>query len=189
MPPAWDEMAVVALVARPHGLRGEVILNPESDFPDERFQPGRVFYIQRAGIVEALTARAARFHRARPIVAFDGLESIERVEPLAGLELRVPVADLAPLPPGAFYQHDLVGCRVETTGGEAVGVVARVGGNAGSSHLVVLDGAQEVLIPLAADICRVIDVEARRVVIAPIDGLLELNVTRRSAGARRGRRT
>ena len=36
----WDEMAVVGRIARAHGIRGQVIVNPETDFPDERFQPG-----------------------------------------------------------------------------------------------------------------------------------------------------
>ena len=51
----WDEMALVGRIARPHGIRGQVIVNPETDFPEERFQPGAELFIERGGAVEALT--------------------------------------------------------------------------------------------------------------------------------------
>ena len=37
----WDDMALVGRIARPHGIRGQVIVNPETDFPEERFRAGR----------------------------------------------------------------------------------------------------------------------------------------------------
>jgi len=36
----WDEMAVVGRIARPHGIRGQVIVNADTDFPEERFRVG-----------------------------------------------------------------------------------------------------------------------------------------------------
>jgi len=97
---------------------------------------------------------------------------------LAGLELRVPMSALVKLPPGSFYRHDLVGCVVVTSEGARIGVVQDVEGTMGGSCLVVGTGDGEVLVPLAADICTGIDVEARRVVIQPPGGLLELNARR-----------
>jgi 16S rRNA processing protein RimM len=91
------------------------------------------------------------------------------------VELRVPVGDLEPLPPGTYDRHDLVGCRVETAGGEVVGEVGKVEGDLGASRLVVLAPGGEVLIPLAQAICVVIDIAARRIVIDPPEGLLEVN--------------
>ena len=94
---------------------------------------------------------------------------------MAGVELRVPVAELAPLPSGMFYRHDLVGCRVETTAGAPVGEVTSVEGELGSSRIVVAGSDGDVLIPLAQAICVVIDVAARRIVVDPPEGLLEAN--------------
>ncbi len=182
-------MVLVARVARPHGLRGEVVLNPETDFAEERFQPGRTVYIRRAGSIGTLKLRSCRIQRERPVVAFEGLESIEAVEALAGEELRVPVDALAPLPDGTYYRHDLVGCVVETEAASIVGTVVRVEGTMSASLLVVQDGANEILIPLVGDICRVVDIAARRIIIGAPDGLLELNQTRRTMGTRRGRHT
>jgi 16S rRNA processing protein RimM len=98
---------------------------------------------------------------------------------LAGIELRVPREWLAPLPAGTFYRHDLVGCRVETSDGQSIGLVSAVEGDHAGSRLVVDTPRGELLVPLAAEICPTIDPAARRIVIAPPEGLLELNQARR----------
>jgi 16S rRNA processing protein RimM len=174
----WDEMAAVGRIARAHGIRGQVIVNPDTDFPHERFHPGARLFARRAGgqgSVETLTVTTARFQQGRPVIGLEGVEDMNAAIALAGTELRVPVERLAPLPEGTFYRHDLVDCAVETTAGERVGLVAAVEGTLGDSRLVVATPGGEVLIPMVAAICTTIDPGRRRIVIAPPDGLLELN--------------
>ncbi len=173
--PDWDALALVGRVARAHGIRGQVIVNPETDFPEERFREGAVLHVRRQGRVELMHVTSVRFHKGRPILGFEGVDTANDADALAGVELRVPVTDLEPLPPRTYYRHDLVGCRVETTGGEAVGEVAAVEGEMGSSRLVVRSAGGEVLIPLAETICVGIDIAARRIVVDPPEGLLDLN--------------
>ena len=164
-------MAVVGRIARAHGLKGQVIVNLETDFPEERFKPGATMFTTRG----ALTITTARFQNGRPVIGIEGVETINDAEELAGLELRVPVEELAALPAGMFYHHDLVGCAVVTGGGEKVGTVEGVEGTLSGSRLVVAGAKGEILIPLAAEICRTIDVAGKRIVIEPPDGLLDLN--------------
>ena len=171
----WDGMAVVGTIARPHGIRGQVIVNVDTDFPAERFRAGSELFVDRGGVVEGLTVTAVRFHQGRPIVSLAGVESMNAARLLAGRELRVPADRLAPLGEGTFYRHDLVGCRVETAAGAAVGVVKHVEGTLDASRLVVDAGGEEILIPLASEICTAIDANGKRIVIEPPEGLLELN--------------
>jgi len=171
----WDECAVVGRVARAHGNRGQVIVNPETDFVADRFRVGAELLANRGGRIGTLRVTAMRTHLGRPIVALEGVETMNDAEAMAGVELRVPVAELAPLPGGMFYRHDLIGCRVETTGGTVVGEVTSVEGELEMSRLVVAAPGGDVLIPLARAICVDIDVAARRVVVDPPEGLLELN--------------
>ena len=168
-------MAVVGRIARAHGLKGQVIVNLETDFPEARFQPGAELFVERSGQVDPLTVTTVRFHRERPVIGLRGIESIGDAEPLAGLELRVPRDALAALPQNVFYRHDLIGCRVETTSGETVGVVSNVEGTMAGSRLVVDGAGGEILIPLAAEICREINPAAKRIVIDPPEGLIALN--------------
>ncbi len=171
----WSEMAVVGRIARAHGIRGQVIVNLETDFPEERFQPGAELFIERKNVVEALRLTTVRFQRERPVIGIDGVETMNDAEALAGHELRVPLEWLAPLPAGTFYRHDLIGCQVEMASGETVGVVRDVEGTVTGSRLVVRGDRGEILIPLVREICTAIDPAAKRNVVEPPDGLLDLN--------------
>ena len=171
----WDSMVLVGRIARPHGLRGEVIVSPETDFVEERFTSGATMWTHSDRGDETLTISSARVQNGRPVVGFAGFASLEDVERLAGLELRVPEESLQSLGEGAYYQHQLVGCGVETVSGTQVGTVVRVDGGAGGSLLAVAGARGEVLIPFAQHICVEIDVAARRIMVDPPDGLLELN--------------
>lgn len=170
-------MAVVGRIARAHGIRGHVIVDPDTDFPEERFQPGAELFIERDGVAEPLRITAVRFHRQRPILGVDGVATMNDAESLAGRELRVPLDRLAPLPAETFYRHDLIGCAVYTMDGGRVGAVSRVEGTLGGSRLVVDGPRGEILIPLATEICTTIDVGAKRIVIDAPEGLLDLNTT------------
>jgi 16S rRNA processing protein RimM len=166
----------VGRIARPHGLNGQVVVNPETDFLEERFTVGATLFTRGAAGDETLTVSSFRVHGGRPIVGFEGFARIEDVERLAGLELRVPEEALQPLDDGSFYHHQLIGCVVEQVDGTAVGEVERVEGGAGGSRLVIAGHRGEILVPLAREICVEIDVEAKRIRIDPPEGLLELNV-------------
>jgi 16S rRNA processing protein RimM len=181
----WDDLALVGRVARPHGIRGDLIVNPETDFPEDRFAPGAELFIRRGAVVDRITVTRARMQQGRPVVGLLGVDDVETALPYAGLELRVPLEQLSPLPAGAFYRHDLIGCQVVTTNGRLVGTVRGVEGTLGGSRLVVEDEAgAEVLVPLALEICVSILPAERRIVVAPPEGLLDLNVTGRRARSR-----
>jgi 16S rRNA processing protein RimM len=171
----WNEMVLVGRIARPHGIRGQVIVTPETNFVDERFQAGAAMWCKTARGVERLTIASMRVHKGRPIVGFEGFARIEDVERLAGSELRIPDEALQPLPDHAFYHHQLIGCVVETVGGERVGDVVGVEGGSSGSVLEIVGPRGQMLVPFAVDICVEIDVQAKRIRIDPPEGLLEVN--------------
>ncbi len=175
-------MALVGRIARAHGIRGQVIVNLETDFPEERFRPGEELFIARGGSVEALRLAAVRFQHARPVLTIEGVETMNDAAALAGHELRVPIDRLAKLPAHTFYRHDLVGCRVETIDGRTVGTVRDVEGEVGGSRLVVAGSRGEILVPLVFEICPTVDPVGKRIVIAPPEGLLDLNARRHVNG-------
>jgi 16S rRNA processing protein RimM len=168
-------MVLVGFVARTHGNKGQVILKSESDFAEQRFAAGaRVFARIGRGPIETLEVMAARFQQGRPIVAFAGFTSISEAERLTGAELRIPAADQEPLPAGTYYHHQLIGCEVVTRDGDALGRVSAVQGDGQATRIVVSGPRAEILIPLAEEICDV-NVAARKIVVTPPEGLLEVN--------------
>ena len=173
-------MVLVGHIVRPHHNRGHVLVAAATDFPEARFAAGKTVWCRRAGRDDTLTVIECRMHDGKPIVGFDGFDSINAAETLRGCELRVPASELPTLDAGQFWHHELVGCQVVTTAGEAVGEVIRI--DDGATPLLVVavpvhqcTSAPEILIPLVASICRSVNVAAKRIDVEPIPGLLEIN--------------
>jgi 16S rRNA processing protein RimM len=107
------------------------------------------------------------------IFKFRGIDTISDAQPLVGCEVRVPLAERAPLEPGEFFQSELIGCEVFDRGsGERIGRVTdwQEGGGAG---ILVVDG--QLMIPFARAICVEIDPAARRIAVELPPGLKDLN--------------
>ena len=173
----WDDAILIGVVARTHGNRGEVIVNAETDFPEERFRDGAVLITRaRDGRFGTLEVAAMRMHQGRPVILFKGIGSMNDAELLAGTELRIveDEDDAELLEEGEFFHRDLIGCAVVTESGDPVGEVAAVEGDRGNTRRVVRSKRNEVLIPLADEICT-IDVANKRIIVRPPEGLLELN--------------
>lgn len=168
-------MVTVGRIVRPHGIKGQVVVAPETDYPAERFAAGAVVHWLKAGEAAPVEVVASREHQGRWVVGFAGITTMNDAETLRGRELRIPAEALRPLAPGGYYTHDLAGCEVELMSGRRVGLVERVDLGHGTPLLVVRTGRGEVLVPLAETVCRRIDIAAKRIVIDPPEGLIELN--------------
>jgi len=164
---------LVGRIARAHGNKGQVIVNPDTDFADERFKAGATLLV--GDDERPMRITGVRFHQARPVIALEGIDSIEAAGALAGTQLKVPAETLGELPSGTYYRHDLVGCEVQDTEGRVIGEVAAVEGPIEGSRLVINAPHGEVLIPLVAAICVEVDPGARRIRVAAPEGLIELN--------------
>ncbi len=168
-------MITVGRIVRPQGNRGQVVVEPETDFAADRFRAGASVWWLRDGTPEPVAVVDSRPADHRWVVGLEGVASITDAEAVRGLELRIPADALRPLGDRSYYVHDLAGCVVETLNGGALGPVVRVELGTGTPTLVVAGSRGEVLVPLAEAICRLVDVEARRIVIDPPEGLIDLN--------------
>jgi 16S rRNA processing protein RimM len=95
-------------------------------------------------------------------------------EPLAGMELRIPLEERPAPPEGEYYQSDFIGCEVVERDGTRVGEVVGFQEYGGPGLLVVKGAAGELLVPLVKTICVVIDVVARRIVVELPEGFKDL---------------
>jgi len=166
---------VVGRIGRPHGVRGEVSVEVRTDEPDERFAVGSVLATDPADR-GPLTVTRLHWHSGRLLLSFDGVADREGAEALRDTVLVVDSDDLPALDdPDEFYDHQLVGLRVELADGTALGIVADVVHAPAEDLLAVArpDG-DEVLVPFVSAIVPTVDVSAGRVVVDPPEGLLEL---------------
>jgi 16S rRNA processing protein RimM len=172
----WRELVAVGQVARAQGRKGEVAVNPMTDFPDRFHKLSRVFTATDDGTVVPLSVEWVREQGGRPILKFQGVSDIGEAERLAGRELRIPEAELTALPEGSYYHFWVRGCTVWDARLGRLGVVEEVLRTGGTDLLVVRNSAgEELLIPLCGEICRSIDTEKHRIEVETPEGLVALN--------------
>ncbi|MDT7540147.1 MAG: rRNA processing protein RimM [Acidobacteriota bacterium] len=169
------ELIAVARVAKTRGVRGEVAAHLLTDFP-ERFRGlEELIAVTPAGDRRRLTIEKSWLHGGRVILKFAGYETPEAARELIGYELTVPERDAVALDEGEFFEWQIVGCRVETVGGDALGTVAEVMHYGAAPVLVVKDETErEHLIPLVESICVEINVAQKLIRVDPPEGLIEL---------------
>jgi len=161
------ERLVVGRIVKAHGIRGEVAIDVLSDAPD-RFAPGaRVFAGDRS-----LRVATSRAHQGRLLVLFDDVPDRNAAESLRGTELTIPATEAQPLEDEwSFYPHQLIGFDVTDENGESLGTMTRVDESPGADLWVVGARAREVLVPAVRDIIVSVNLEERRIVLRPPDGL------------------
>jgi 16S rRNA processing protein RimM len=156
----------VGRIEKAHGIRGEVSVSVSSDAP-QRFAAGAILYDGE----RALTIKASRAHHDRMLVSFEGIQDRNAAEALRGIVLSIPAEDAAPLAEWSFYPHQLEGLEVVDASGARLGTFARVEETAASDIWVVRSGTREVLVPAVRAIVRAVDLDARRIVLDPPEGL------------------
>ncbi len=170
-----DDPIVVAHVVKVRGLRGEVVADLLTDFPDRFQHLDSLIGISADGSHRSLQIEEQWFHGDRLVLKFAGFDQIEEAQALVGLDLAVPADERVALPSDSFYEWELIGCRVETVRGVAVGEVEKIIRTGGVELLSVLDAdGRDRLVPMASDIVIEIDKNHRLIRIDPPEGLLEL---------------
>lgn len=172
---AADDLVVIARVARVRGLRGEVVADVLTDFPERFENVEGLVAVTQGGARRAIELESFWFQRDRVVLKFAGVDTVEAAQELIGLQLAVPEEESVELEDDEFYHWQLEDCLVETVSGFEIGRVREVLETGGVPILMIEDAAgREHLVPLAADICVEIDVERKRVRIDPPEGLLEI---------------
>ncbi len=161
----------MGIVAKAHGLRGEVVVDPTTDTPG-RFDPGRVVAAGLpSGAARTLKVATSRPFQERWLVRFEGIESRTDAEALHGADLTIRRDQVAPLPEGHFYRFELVGLIAKTPEGTTLGRVEEVFATGSNDVLIVRGEHGEILIPLLDTVFRSVDASSGTIVLAPPPGL------------------
>lgn len=168
-----EELVAIAKIVKPRGLRGEVLADVLTDFP-ERFEGlEKVVAVSADGTRTDLKIEDFWFQKDRIVLRFNGFESVDKAQALRDVEICIPESDAAKLDEGEFFDWQLEGCAVETLQGETIGTVRELMRTGGTENLVVENEAREYLIPFAESICTEVDIEKKIIRVDPPEGLLE----------------
>jgi 16S rRNA processing protein RimM len=195
--PRW---VLVARILRARGNKGEVAAEVLTDFPERLTRLKEIFVGGAEGKNDPrrMTLKScwlSQNHRGQAVFHFEGVESISEAEKFRGLEVLLPFEQRVTLPAGQYFVSDLIGCSVFENSASVpivssspcslaeapclLGTVRDVqfpGEEiSGTPLLEVETSHDEILIPLAVDICTKIDTKARRIDVVLPEGLRDLN--------------
>lgn len=171
------EFITVGVIANTHGLRGDVKVLPRTDFPKKRFRKGSILHVREPGqsSVAVLEVAEAKPHQQFWLVRFVGCPTISDVERFKGMELCVASDQLAKLPAGTYYVHELIGLKVVDEEGNDLGVLTDVlmpGAN--DVYVVRKPGRKEdLLLPAIPDCILSVDLERHIMRVHLLPGLLD----------------
>jgi 16S rRNA processing protein RimM len=193
--PRWLQ---IARVLKPRGNKGEVATELLSDFSARFSALSHIYLAKESGTPYRVAVE--RFwmdqnHPGQGVFHFEGSHTISDAEKFRGLDVLLPIEERVALPAGQYFVTDLIGCTVfEIATGESklaspacdAEIAPRVIGTvrdvffpgesvAGTPLLQVLTPSGELLIPLAEDICKRIDVGSRRIDAILPEGLQGVN--------------
>lgn len=166
-------LIIIGRVVKPWGVRGELKIEPITDFPERFKRLQRVFLASASGESREFRVKSVRYRAGIPYLTFEGYETPEKARALAGRLIQIPEEEAMPLPEGSYYWFELIGMDVFTEDGERLGRVADIFCTGSNDVYVVRHGRREYYIPATQEIIRVIDRARKRMIIHVIDGLLE----------------
>jgi 16S rRNA processing protein RimM len=156
-----------------HGIRGWLKLKPYNSQTTGLLSPTKVV-LARVGVHSHHCIEASRAHKAQLLIKLEGINGIEEAETLVGSTVAVAEQTLQPLEPGEYYYYQALGLDVYDTQGKWIGVLTRIWSKKGGDLCVVRGKTKEYLIPAVKEIIEKIDLPAKKIIINPPLGLLEL---------------
>ena len=166
-------LITIGKAVKSFGVRGEMKIEPMTDFPERFNTLTRVYLVSPAGQEIVCEVRSVRYIGTQPLMLFGGYDSPEKAKMLNGWFVKVPEEEVVSLPEGAYYWFELIGMEVFSEGGEKLGTIVDVFETGSNDVYVLKHGRKEVYIPATKEIIKQVDRSAKRMVIHLMDGLLE----------------
>ena len=159
----------VGKLRRPHGVRGEMLMDVLTDFPD-RLQVGKPVFIGEKRI--PLLIRGRRTHHKGMLISFEGYDDPESIGVYRNAIAYVRIEDLPPLPDGEFYHHQILGIRVVTEEGRVLGHLSKIlETGANDVYVVGTLSGPDILLPAIESVIRSIDLEKNEMLVYLLPGL------------------
>ena len=170
-PPVGEpEYLVVGFVRRPHGVKGEMIMDIHTDFP-ERLKTGQTLYL--GDLYEPRVLASRRQHAKGLLIRFRGVKTPEDAGVYRNTWVFVPAADRPELPDGEYYHHQLLGLTVVSDNGRDLGVLVDIIETGANDVYVVRDSdGKETLLPAIPPVILDVQLSTRLMRVHLLDGLI-----------------
>lgn len=171
-----EAMYNVGKIVNTQGIKGELKVLLQTDFPETRFQKGnKLVLIDPDKKTELIVeVEFGRLQKTTYIVKFVGFNDINLVEKYKGWMLKVPASALLELEDDQYYYHEIIGCTVVTEDGETLGTVTDIlTPGANDVWVVTRPLGKPVLLPVIDDVVLNVDVAAKKILVYIMEGLID----------------
>ncbi len=161
----------IGKILKTHGLRGQVSVLPLTDYV-ERFEEVGWVYIE--GIKGKLYIKDVRYRPKDVLISFDGYNNITQVEQFKGQYLLIEEMQKRDLPRNTYYISDIIGLEAYTVDKRYLGKVVDIL-QAGSNEVYIIKDKdkKEIMIPAVREFIPEISLEEGKIIINPIEGMIE----------------
>ncbi len=166
------EFTIIGKITNTHGIKGEVRVYPLTD-NIERFSDLDKVYIGEAK--RQASVKTVRYHKGLAILGFEEFDNINQVLDFKDQYLYIDDEDRIVLPEDRYFIFDLIGCEVFDMANKSIGHIVDVILNMGNDVYVIKNhkGDKEYLIPAVKEFIKTIDIDKKKIVIDPIEGMIE----------------
>ncbi len=167
-----EQLLQVGVISSTHGVRGEVKVFPTTD-DVKRFKKLKQVILDTGREHLTLEIEGVKFFKQFVILKFKGIDNINDIEKYKGKSLLVDRANAVKLHKNEYFVADMIGLQVFTEDGEEFGVMKDVM-ETGANDVYIIDSPKhgEVLIPAIKQCILDVDIEARKMVIHLMEGLV-----------------
>lgn len=166
-------LVTIGKAVKPFGVKGEMKIEPMTDFPERFGKLTRVYLVSPAGREIVCRVLSVRYARRTPYLLFEGYDSPEKARSLNGWFVKLPEEETVPLPEGTYYRFELIGMEVVSEAAEKLGTIVDIFETGSNDVYVLKQGRKEIYIPATRDVIRKVDTKAKRMTIRMPEGLLE----------------
>jgi 16S rRNA processing protein RimM len=170
-----ERLLNIGKVVNTHGIKGEIKIWPQTDFPEVRFKAGNKLMMVPPDGGQPITIEiiSSREQKKMFVLKIKGFDNINQVEKYKGWELKVSELERVELAEGEYYLRDIIGCAVETDEGESLGIITDVlSPGANDIWVVKLKNGKELLLPVIDDVVLDVDIPSQKVKVHLMEGLL-----------------
>jgi len=161
---------VIGYLRRSHGVRGEIIMDLHTDFP-QRIKSGRKVLVGEKH--QPLTLDTVRSHNNGMLVSFRGIDTSEDAGKLRNQWVYVKAAEVPPLPEGQHYQYEMIDLNVVDENGSPLGKLVEIlETGANDVYVVRDDSGKEILLPAIPSVILDLNMDSRILKVHLLDGLV-----------------
>lgn len=182
-----ENLLLIGKVVRPHGIRGELKIEAYSESPSTFSKGRRLYFYTAEGKLEEKEIISVRAHKRFFLIKVKDIDDRNRAEEYRNVEVYIE-KDILEKEEGEYFWYELIGLNVYLISGECIGKIEHILPTGSNDVYVVRGEEKEYLIPAIEDVVKEIDIEAKKMVIEPLEGLLELAETGKKDKKKKKRR-